>query len=65
MKLYEISYLNNNSRCTTEIYTEADIIEEYWKYWYGKMVDKFEAVIMENGTTVEELYSDLIKVLNS
>ena len=27
--------------------------------------DKFEAVIMENGTTVEELYSDLIKVLNS
>ena len=27
--------------------------------------DKFERVIMENGTTVEELYSDLIKVLNS
>jgi hypothetical protein len=27
--------------------------------------DKFESVIMENGTTVEELYSDLIKVLNS
>jgi hypothetical protein len=27
--------------------------------------DKFERVIMENGTTVEELYSDLVKVLNS
>lgn len=27
--------------------------------------DKFEHVIMENGTTVEELYSDLVKVLNS
>jgi hypothetical protein len=27
--------------------------------------DKFERVIMENGTTVEELSSDLVKVLNS
>ncbi len=27
--------------------------------------DKFEGVIMENGTVVEELYSDLVKVLNS
>jgi len=27
--------------------------------------DKFERVIMENGTPVEELYSDLVNVLNS
>ena len=27
--------------------------------------DKFEAVIMENGIEVKELYQDLVKVLNS
>lgn len=52
MKLYEVSYLNNDNVDVTEVYTEAEIIQEYWKYWYGKMVDKFgeghEDITIEN-----------------
>lgn len=41
MKLYEISYVDTDNNDTTVIYTEAEIIEEYWHYWSAKMVGKF------------------------
>jgi hypothetical protein len=41
MKLYEVSYLNMDNEDVTATYTEAEIIEEYWHYWHGKMIEKF------------------------
>jgi hypothetical protein len=41
MKTYEYHYVDENDQDVTEWVTEIDIIKMYWKYWYGKMVDKF------------------------
>ena len=41
MRCYEYSYCNENNEDVTEILSEMEILELYWKYWYSRMVEKF------------------------
>lgn len=41
MKYYEISYPNELDEDVFEVLSEMDIIRQYWKHWYSKMVEKF------------------------
>jgi len=41
MKHYVFYYMGKNGSERTEVYSEDMIINEYWKYWSSKMVDKY------------------------
>lgn len=56
MKLYEIV----DNKDTTAVYTEAEIIEEYWQYWYTKMVAQFGKD--HTGITTDNCIQDWIVV---
>ena len=41
MRCYQYSYCNENNEDVTEILSEMEILELYWKYWYSRMVERF------------------------
>ena len=41
MRCYEVSYLNADNKDMREILSEMEILQQYWKYWYSRMVEKF------------------------
>lgn len=38
MKLYEITYPDDENNPITDIFTEEEILSSYWEYWKGRMV---------------------------
>lgn len=41
MRYWEIAYPDEIGKLVIEVLSDDQIINEYWPFWYGKMINKF------------------------
>ena len=41
MRFWTIAYPDENGNAVVETLSDAEILDQFWDYWYGKMCQKF------------------------
>ena len=62
MKYQTISYPDEDGNDITETLSEAEILRDYWDYWYGKMCEKFGKEHVDANFTRQDCIDDWIVV---
>lgn len=62
MRYWCITYPDDNDQDVVETWSEEDVKQKYWPYWYGKMCDKFGKEYVDQNYTFEDCLDDWIVV---
>lgn len=62
MKYWTISYPDEDGNDITETLSEAEIFDQYWNYWYGKMCEKFGKEYVDANYTKQDCIDDWVIV---
>lgn len=62
MRYWRITYPDDNDQDVVETWSEEDVKQKYWPYWYGKMCDKFGKEYVDQNYTFEDCLDDWIVV---
>jgi hypothetical protein len=58
MRYWSFGYPDENDNDVVETWSEADIREKYWPYWYGKMCEKFGKEHVDANYSFEDCIDD-------
>ena len=60
MKYWCINYPDEQGNDTVETLSEREIIEQYWKHWYGKMCEKFGKEHVDENYSPQDCIDDWV-----
>lgn len=58
MRYWSFGYPDENDNDAVETWSEDDIREKYWPYWYGKMCKKFGKEHVDANYSFEDCVDD-------
>ena len=58
MRYWSFGYPDENDNDVVETWSEDDIREKYWPYWYGKMCEKFGKEHVDANYSFEDCVDD-------